>query len=79
MVLDTLSTLNETVRREIRAELARQSLSQRELATRMGWSRMYVSHRLNGSVGLSLNDVDAIARQLGVPIVQLVWPARAAS
>lgn len=73
----TLSKLNETARREIRAEMARQSRTQRDLAVRLGWSRMYLSHRLNGSVILSLDDLDAIAAELSVPIDQLITPARA--
>jgi len=77
MSTDTLS-LNETARREIRAELARQGRTQSELAARLGWSRMYVSHRLNGSVVMSLDDLEAIAAELSVPVEQLVT-ARAAA
>jgi transcriptional regulator with XRE-family HTH domain len=78
MAPDTLGMLNETACREIRAEMARQSLTQRELAARLRWGVPYLRHRLGGRVKLSLDDVEAIAKVLGVPIEQLVT-ARAAA
>ena len=72
MATDTTSELNETARRLIRAKLTYLGLSQADLAIRLGWSRMYVSHRLSGSVLLSLSDLEAIANGLGVPIGQLL-------
>lgn len=71
---DTLATLNETTRREIRAEMGRQALTQRDLAIRLGWTRMYLSRRLTGPMALSLDDLEAIAGQLSVPVLQLVHP-----
>lgn len=75
MVPDTLS-FREIVRREIRAEMGRQHLNANELARRMGWSRARLTARINGGVAPSLDDVEAIAKTLSVPIEQLVTPIR---
>lgn len=71
-----LGTLNETAIQEIRAELARQRMTQAELAQRMEpeRSQRYVSHRLTGRVPLSMDDMETISNVLGVPILQLCQP-----
>lgn len=57
--------------REIRAEMARYQLTQHALAKRLGWTQPYLSRRLMGHVPLSLDDVEAIAAELDVPIRRL--------
>jgi transcriptional regulator with XRE-family HTH domain len=73
MVSETLS-FRETARREIRAEMGRQKLNSTQLAKRLDWSRARLTARLNGDVVLDLDDVEAIANELGVPILQLTMP-----
>ncbi len=52
---------------ELRAELARQRLSQRELAKRLGTSQAWVSRRLVGEVEPTPEEISQIAGALGVP------------
>lgn len=67
---------NEHVSAEIRAEMARQRLSQLELARRLRWSRAALSRRITGSTGWSLDEVEAVAGVLGVPLPALVGSSR---
>lgn len=53
---------------EIRAEIARQRLTQTELAARMGISQAAFSRNLNGRVPLTVDFVQEVAGVLGVPI-----------
>ena len=63
---------NEHVSAEIRAEMARQRISQLELARRLGWSRAAVSRRLSGGTGWSIDEVDKVAGVLGLTLPVLV-------
>lgn len=65
---------NEHVSAEIRAEMARQRLSQKEMARRLGWSRAALSRRLTGGTGWSINEADKVAELLGVELRMLVGP-----
>jgi transcriptional regulator with XRE-family HTH domain len=69
-----MTELSQTVTQEIRAEMARQRLSQKALAERLGWGQPTLSRRLNGQIALTFDDADAIAGALGVSLVQLAWP-----
>lgn len=60
--------LSERVAAEIRAEMARQRRSGNSLSSQLGWSHMYLSRRLSGRSSLRLDDVEAIAAVLGVPV-----------
>lgn len=62
--------ITETAIREIRAEMARQRITQAQLAHRLGWSAFQVSRRLRGQTPLSLRDLEAIATALAVPTTQ---------
>lgn len=73
-MLLAMTGLSRTATEEIRAEMARQRISQHTLAEQLGWTQGYLSRRLTGEVSLSLDDVDAIAAALGISTVQLVWP-----
>jgi transcriptional regulator with XRE-family HTH domain len=66
--------LNHQVAAEIRAELARQQRSQSSLAAELGWTQIYLSRRLREEVGLSLDDIDAIAAVLEISILALMHP-----
>jgi transcriptional regulator with XRE-family HTH domain len=65
--------LTQRVSAEIRAELARQQMSQRRLAELLGMDPALVSKRLNGGIARSftLAEVDEIASALGVPVSRL--------
>lgn len=68
-------TVGATLIAEIRAEMARQRLTQTELARRLGHRQDWLSRRLTGRVELNLGEIDAIAGVLGVPAARLLRPA----
>lgn len=59
---------------EIKAEMARQNMSQARLGERLGWGQWSVSKRLTGKVPLRLAELEQIAEALGVSITQLGAP-----
>lgn len=63
-----------TVAGEIRAELARQRVTQTELVRRLGVSRPWLVRRLSGETPLTMADIATIADILNVPVTQLVAP-----
>lgn len=65
-------SLNDRVAAEVRAELGRQQLSVNELARRLGMSQPYLSRRMTGAVPLDLQDLEAIATELGVTVESLI-------
>lgn len=67
-------TLNERVAAEVRAELGRQQLSANALAHRLGWTQPYMQRRISGTTPLDLNDLEVIARELGVAVIDLIAP-----
>lgn len=71
-------TMAEVIAAEIRAEMARQGISQRELGERLGFTQAGVSRRLLGQKPLEVDDVERIAEALGVSMQQLGWPAMSA-
>jgi transcriptional regulator with XRE-family HTH domain len=73
-VTDIGTPLTERVAEEIRAWMGRRKLSQAELARQLGVSKMWVSYRLNGTQPIDLNDLDRIARILGVGVADLLPP-----
>lgn len=62
----------ERVGDEVRAELARQRMSQLTLASRMALSQPALSRRLNGDLSFTIADLDLIARILQVPMTKLL-------
>jgi len=74
------ATYNERVASEVRAEMARQRVSQTTLARRLGWSQAFLSRRLCGGVAWDADVIEAVAGALDVPIGQLAAvPTEAAS
>jgi len=59
---------------EIRAELARKRMSQRELALCLGMGPVALSRRLRGVVRLSVPELAEIARVLDAPVSQFTDP-----
>jgi transcriptional regulator with XRE-family HTH domain len=60
------------VRGEIRAQLARMGVTRFQLAARMDVSADWISRRLAGSVGATLEDVQKIADGLGIDVRTLL-------
>jgi transcriptional regulator with XRE-family HTH domain len=72
-------TVSSFVRGQLRAEMARRQLSQRDVAAELGVSPMWVSSRLNGRVSIAVDDLALFAQVLDVPVAQfLPAPERAA-
>lgn len=60
------TTAAETTGAAVRAECARRSVSQRELARRMGVSHTYVTKRTAGIIAFNVTDLARIASILGI-------------
>ena len=58
----------QEVAAEVRAQLARAHWTGSRLARELGWTQPYTSRRLTGEVPFDVNDLDAIAGALGVPV-----------
>ena len=70
-----MDTLRELVAGELRATLARKRISAAELARRLGWSQTYMARRVDGRAAIDMDDLEAIANVLQMPVTALL-PAR---
>lgn len=72
----------EQIAAEVRAEMARQGLSQAKLATKLGWTQPRLSRRVtpgkNGLIPFTAAELLAVADKLGAPIAQFLPTAEAA-
>jgi transcriptional regulator with XRE-family HTH domain len=66
------TSLPQVVATEIRAEMARQRITQMALAARLGRSQPYVCRRLTGEVAFDLAELELVAEALGVPLSQFM-------
>jgi len=64
--------LASSVVAEIRAEMARQRISQRTLAAKLGWSQPGLSRRLNADPAPRIDEIERIALALGVPVARFL-------
>lgn len=65
----TMSTsLQEKISDEVRAWLARRRLSASKAAAALHWNEMYMSRRLNNKTAFDLNDLEALAHLLEIPV-----------
>ena len=72
-------SLPEHITREVRAELARQRVTQRQVAEWLGISQPQVAARLAGEIEFRPSELDRLASALGVSVTTfLPTPARAA-
>lgn len=62
------TSYHERVAEEVRALLARKRISASRVAAALGWTDNYISRRLTAKTPFDVNDLDAIAGVLGVPI-----------
>jgi transcriptional regulator with XRE-family HTH domain len=67
--------LRVQVAEEVRATMARRRVSGVALARRLGKSQPWISRRLVGDVAFDLDDLEAIATALDVPVAQLLGNA----
>jgi len=57
---------------EVRAEMARQRLTQEQLSTRLGVHQTWVSKRVTGRVPFRVEEIERVAKALDKPISQFV-------
>jgi len=73
MRVDNAETeLTMAVAAEVRAEMARQRVSQVALAERLGWIQQRLSRRMTGEVPFAVPELSAVADELGVPITKFL-------
>ena len=66
------SNLQLTAAAEVRAWLGRRQMSASRAARQLGWTQMYLSRRLRSEAPFDLNDLEALARLLDVPVTDLL-------
>lgn len=68
--------LSRAVRQSITEEMARQGVSQRELARRLGLGQRYVWRRTSSNTKAALDftpdEIERVANALGVPVSRLI-------
>jgi len=52
--------------------MARQGLSQQQIADRLGWTQRRVSRRLTGDRPIDASELEQLAAALGVPVARLI-------
>lgn len=57
---------------EVRAEMARQKVSQETLCTRIGMSQSTLSRRITGEYPFDTSELARIAAALGVPVARFL-------
>ena len=71
-------TFDEAVAAEVRAEMARQSLTTTALAERLQVRRATLSHRVNGRAPFRASELHGVAAVLGIPAAEIVARAELA-
>jgi len=74
--MDTERTLNDAVIAEIRGELARTDTLHADFAKTCGWHPMYFSRRMTGQIPWTIEDLELVAKNLGIDLGQLTNPMR---
>ena len=69
---DAGPSLRDRVAEEVRATLGRRRMSGAELARQLGRSQTFVQKRLDGRQAFDVDDIEAVARILGVDPHQLL-------
>lgn len=65
-------SVSVSVASNVRAELARRGLTQRELADKLGLTQTAISSRLRGIVAFDVDELAVVAETLGVRIESLM-------
>jgi transcriptional regulator with XRE-family HTH domain len=73
------TTLREYAARRIRAHLGAERISVSALARRLGWSQSYLARRVDGRVAFDLDDLESVASELGLQVVDLLPTAETAN
>lgn len=71
-----MRSTSDLIRTAVRVEIARKNSTQAALAANLGKSSAWLSQRLSGDVGISLDDLDLIAGGLSLTTPDLLDRAR---
>lgn len=74
--MSATTSLNSQVATAIRVELARQNISQNTFAALVGLSRSGFSRRMTGEIPFSADEIERVAQELGISLVELAWPVQ---
>ena len=74
MTTKTITT-RQAITREIKSAMGRAEMTQRELATKAGFSASNLSEKMNGKLSFSLEDLLTIAGVLGLSLTELLGEA----
>lgn len=65
-------TITNEIANEIRGQMARRRINQTQLAARLGMSQPALSRQLNGHTPMTVDFVERVADELGVPVTTLL-------
>lgn len=71
-------SLTHRVAAEVRAEMARQRVQQRQVAEWLGISQPQIGKRLRGEIAFDTGELETLASHFAVPVVQF-FPERSAA
>jgi transcriptional regulator with XRE-family HTH domain len=71
-VVDLARDFGDEVAANVRAEMARQRVTQQDLIERTGWSQPRISRRLTGAVAFDVAELAIVARALGKAPAELL-------
>jgi AraC-like DNA-binding protein len=74
---DSQDTAAKRVATEIRGLMGARNLTATDLANHLGVHRWTAARRIKGETDLSINELEAIAAWLDVPVTRLISPAAA--
>lgn len=77
MQTDTREAERQAIAAEIRAEMARQQITQRDLAEKVGIFQQALQVRLTGARSFRAEELAAVAAALGVPVTNFLPAAEA--
>lgn len=66
---------DERIAANVRAEMARRSISQQTIARQLGWTQAYASRRIRGRTPFDAGQLEQVAEIIGVPISELYGKA----
>lgn len=72
---DVRTTSRGDIAANVRAELARKQLEQKDIAAALGKSNAAISERMNARLSWRIDELQAIAQLLDVTLDQLLQPA----
>lgn len=66
------SSLSLNVASNVRAELARRGMSQKDLADALGLTQTAISNRVRGVIAFDVDELASVAQKLGVRVESLI-------